>query len=183
MRDKILEVANELFMKQGYLLTSTRQIAKRLGVTQPAIYFHFHSKEEIYLEVVLEFAEHLGSDLLELLNQNEDPETTLLAMTTVLREKYPLNFVMMMHDLKNELTRETQERIYGVWRTNFFGPFQTVFEHMEEELQDGYTPYHVTTHFLRTIQTYVSSDQQYIHETPLELSQIIHIFIKGIRKD
>ena len=41
MRDMIIETASELFMKQGYLATSTRQIAKKLNITQPALYFHF----------------------------------------------------------------------------------------------------------------------------------------------
>jgi len=34
-------------IEQGYEKTSLREIAERIGVTKPAIYYHFSSKEEI----------------------------------------------------------------------------------------------------------------------------------------
>lgn len=52
---EIIAYATELFMTQGYLATSTRQIAKGLHITQPAIYHHFKNKEEIYVEVLTTF--------------------------------------------------------------------------------------------------------------------------------
>jgi AcrR family transcriptional regulator len=46
-RERIKEVALELFTEQGYEQTSLREIAERLGVTKAALYYHFKSKEEI----------------------------------------------------------------------------------------------------------------------------------------
>src|SRR5829696_3533548 len=46
-REKIQDVALELFGEQGYDKTSLREIAERLGVTKAALYYHFKSKEEI----------------------------------------------------------------------------------------------------------------------------------------
>jgi AcrR family transcriptional regulator len=46
-RERILETALDLFIEQGYETTSLREIAERIGVTKPAIYYHFSSKEEI----------------------------------------------------------------------------------------------------------------------------------------
>ena len=48
-REKILEVALDLFTDQGFDGTSMREIAGRLGITKPSIYYHFASKEEILL--------------------------------------------------------------------------------------------------------------------------------------
>ena len=47
MRNQILQVALELFTKQGYDKTSLREIAERLEVSKAALYYHFMSKEEI----------------------------------------------------------------------------------------------------------------------------------------
>src|SRR5262245_52558386 len=47
-RDRILAVASELFIEQGYDATSLRQIADRLGFTKAALYYHFQSKEQIF---------------------------------------------------------------------------------------------------------------------------------------
>ena len=46
-RQRILDVAAELFVEQGYDGTSLREIAERLGVTKAALYYHFKSKEDI----------------------------------------------------------------------------------------------------------------------------------------
>jgi AcrR family transcriptional regulator len=46
-RERILEVAMELFTEKGYDKTSLREIAERLGFTKAALYYHFESKEDI----------------------------------------------------------------------------------------------------------------------------------------
>ena len=48
-REKILDVALDLFTDQGFDGTSMREIAERLNISKPAIYHHFASKEEILL--------------------------------------------------------------------------------------------------------------------------------------
>jgi AcrR family transcriptional regulator len=46
-RERILEVAADLFIEQGYDATSLREIAEKIGVTKAALYYHFSSKEDI----------------------------------------------------------------------------------------------------------------------------------------
>jgi len=63
-KERILDVALELFVEQGYDKTSLRQIADRLGVTKAALYYHFERKEDIFLELHLRM-HRLGSDVLD----------------------------------------------------------------------------------------------------------------------
>ncbi len=52
-RDRILAEAAQLFRERGYDKTSVKVLGERLGVTAPALYYHFGSKEDIlfaYLE-------------------------------------------------------------------------------------------------------------------------------------
>lgn len=46
-RQRILDVALDLFEHQGYAGTSLRDIADRLGLTKAAVYYHFPSKEDL----------------------------------------------------------------------------------------------------------------------------------------
>jgi AcrR family transcriptional regulator len=48
-RDRILDIALELFTEHGYEKTSLRQIAERLGFSKAAIYYHFASKDDILM--------------------------------------------------------------------------------------------------------------------------------------
>ncbi|KMS67421.1 TetR family transcriptional regulator [Streptomyces viridochromogenes] len=50
-RQRIQDVALELFAEQGYEKTSLREIAERLEVTKAALYYHFKTKEEIIVSL------------------------------------------------------------------------------------------------------------------------------------
>ena len=46
-RQRILDVAVDLFIEQGYAGTSVRDISDRLGMTKGSLYYHFASKEDV----------------------------------------------------------------------------------------------------------------------------------------
>ena len=46
-RQRILDVAVDLFIEQGYAGTSVRDISERLGMTKGSLYYHFASKEDV----------------------------------------------------------------------------------------------------------------------------------------
>jgi TetR/AcrR family transcriptional regulator, cholesterol catabolism regulator len=52
-RDRVLEIAEQLFMKHGYNGVSMREIAAALGVKQPALYYHApQGKHQLFLAVL-----------------------------------------------------------------------------------------------------------------------------------
>ena len=51
-RERILAVAQDLFIKQGYDKVSLREVAEQVGVTKAALYYHFASKEELLKTLV-----------------------------------------------------------------------------------------------------------------------------------
>lgn len=51
-RERIQDVARELFAQQGVQRTSLRDIADKLGITKPALYYHFTSREELIRSIV-----------------------------------------------------------------------------------------------------------------------------------
>jgi AcrR family transcriptional regulator len=70
-RERILDIALELFVAQGYDKTSLRDIAERLGTTKAALYYHFERKQDILLELHLRL-HALGREALEQLDLLED---------------------------------------------------------------------------------------------------------------
>jgi AcrR family transcriptional regulator len=70
-RERILDIALELFTDQGYDKTSLRDIAERLGTTKAALYYHFARKEDILLELHLRL-HALSHEALEQLSNLED---------------------------------------------------------------------------------------------------------------
>jgi AcrR family transcriptional regulator len=77
-RERILDVALELFKEQGYDGTSLREIAERLGVTKAALYYHFERKEDILLELHLRL-HRIGRGILERLDALDDERDAVSA--------------------------------------------------------------------------------------------------------
>jgi AcrR family transcriptional regulator len=51
-REQLIDVATKLFAKSGYDATTTADIAKAAGVTEPILYRHFASKQELFVAIV-----------------------------------------------------------------------------------------------------------------------------------
>jgi AcrR family transcriptional regulator len=52
VRQRLMDSAVLLFTNRGYAATSVREIVEMAGVTKPALYYHFESKEGIYLAIL-----------------------------------------------------------------------------------------------------------------------------------
>jgi AcrR family transcriptional regulator len=51
-REQILDAATQLFARQGFQGTTTKQISEQTGVTEALIFRHFASKDELYWAVI-----------------------------------------------------------------------------------------------------------------------------------
>jgi AcrR family transcriptional regulator len=48
----IIETATKLFSRQGFDGTTTLQIAREAGVTEPLIYYHFQGKDDLFTHII-----------------------------------------------------------------------------------------------------------------------------------
>jgi AcrR family transcriptional regulator len=58
-KNEILDVAKDLFMKQGYNQTNTNEIVKAVGIARGTLYYHFKSKEEIMDAIIVRQGDEL----------------------------------------------------------------------------------------------------------------------------
>ncbi len=92
-RQRILDIALDLFINQGYDATSIRQIAERLGFSKASIYYHFASKQDILMALHFQLHE-LGRDALGTV---QVPATSTEAWMALLDQL--INQVLEHHDL------------------------------------------------------------------------------------
>src|ERR1700684_19683 len=76
-RERILDVALDLFIEKGYDKTSLREIAEPLGFSKAALYYHFASKEDILMALHMRIHE-FGTDALTQM-ANQEPTVALWA--------------------------------------------------------------------------------------------------------
>ncbi|MCG6910561.1 MAG: TetR/AcrR family transcriptional regulator [Deltaproteobacteria bacterium] len=51
-KQNIIETATRLFASQGFDGTTTLQIAREAGVTEPLIYYHFEGKNDLFTHII-----------------------------------------------------------------------------------------------------------------------------------
>ncbi|MCB9845926.1 MAG: TetR/AcrR family transcriptional regulator [Phycisphaeraceae bacterium] len=51
-REQLLDCAAKLFSRRGYARTTTAELAKSAGVTEPIIYRHFASKRDLFVALI-----------------------------------------------------------------------------------------------------------------------------------
>ncbi len=62
-RARVIDAALTLFAKQGFARTSTQDIARAIGMTPGALYWHFDDKEAVLIAVLGELERRLGAAL------------------------------------------------------------------------------------------------------------------------
>ena len=83
--DTILAVALQHFAKRGYHATTVRAIARDVGVTIPALYYHYDSKQHI-LVALLDFSMNIVEQKVQASVDaaSDDPRAQLINLTETL---------------------------------------------------------------------------------------------------
>ena len=75
---QILTIATQLFSEGGFDKVTVGELAKACGITEPAVYRHFKSKDAIYDAVLDSIAQRFdGTELFESLQSEQDVEALL----------------------------------------------------------------------------------------------------------
>jgi AcrR family transcriptional regulator len=72
-REQLMEVATKLFARNGYEATTTSAIAIAAGVTEPILYRHFKSKQELFVAIVKSVSDRTMEHWQSLITNVKDP--------------------------------------------------------------------------------------------------------------
>ncbi len=72
-REQIIKTAMKIINDEGYAAFTTRRLAKKIGISEPALYRHFANKDDIIVSILMKM-EKLWTDLASELEKTEDME-------------------------------------------------------------------------------------------------------------
>lgn len=91
-KQQILQEATRLFSKEGYDKVTIKQLAKAVGISEPALYRHYPSKEAIYDATLESLKTRLNTELLfAKLSQENDIELILTRLAEHIISFYSKN--------------------------------------------------------------------------------------------
>lgn len=176
--EKILTVATDLFMKNGFKATSTREIAKQCGITQPNLYHHFKNKVTIYLAVIETLTSSVSQTLQEMAAETGTAQELLSRMIHFLLATHPANLTMMIHDINNELDEKAKMDMFTLFQQTYSRPFQLIFEN--ESLRSGVTSAQAASFVLTNI-SYLLNMKELPQETVSKQVELtIDLLVHGI---
>jgi AcrR family transcriptional regulator len=108
-RERILDVALDLFTDQGFDGTSMREIAERLNISKPAIYYHFASKEDILMALHMRLHEFGKVGLERLASQDVTLQTWGALLTDLVNQMMSQRKIFLMHE-RNQAALEKLHR-------------------------------------------------------------------------
>lgn len=118
-REQILGVAARLFAKHGFHGVSIADIGAAVGISGPALYRHFPSKEALLAEMLVGISEHLLAGGRATAIAARDPHDALAALVEFqadFAQREPELIVVQDRDLAN-LPAATRRRVRQLQRT------------------------------------------------------------------
>lgn len=183
-RKKILSAASELFMAKGYSQTSTRDIAKKVGITQPALYHHFKNKVDIYEEVIVDLTKDVKLDLESILEKNLCLEEKLFEICKIFVIKHPTSLFSMINDIRREMTGEKSLKMYLIWKATYLDPVIAFLTQAQEEKQirKGLDIEQSSRYLLTAISSTIEVQSMYkdIHELEEDIKSVVDFALYGI---
>src|SRR5882724_10337895 len=117
-REQLIEVATKLFAKHGYEATTTAAIAEAAGVTEPILYRHFKSKQEMFVAIVRAMSDHTMRQWRQLIEGVTDPAERIRRVAS----EYPSHIQKLSdayHVLHGALSTSRDPKVLKVVREHY----------------------------------------------------------------
>jgi AcrR family transcriptional regulator len=113
-REKVLNIAEEMFARKGYIAVRLRDIAVAAGIRQPSLYYYApQGKEQLFIEVMERNLERHRAGLDESIRNSEpDLRTQMYAVADWFLSQPPLDFLRMRFADLKEIQPEHAVRLY-----------------------------------------------------------------------
>jgi AcrR family transcriptional regulator len=138
-RQRILDEAEELFRRRGYHTVTMREIAQAVGIRQASLYYHFPSKEQLFVAVTERLFERHRVGIEQAIEQNEDDlRSQLHAIAAWFLSRPPIHFLSMVHTDMPLLDAENTAKLSAYSSDCIFEPICQIFAQAQQrgEIRD-----------------------------------------------
>jgi AcrR family transcriptional regulator len=112
-REMIMDAARDLFAEKGYQHVSMRQIARELGYSHGALYYHFKNKAELFFALVEDHFKMLNTileDIMKLELDNRDKLKQIfvgyIKFGLTYQSHYEIMFLIKDEEVRNFINQE-----------------------------------------------------------------------------
>lgn len=182
-KDIIADAALSCFLASGYGATSVDEIAKAAGMSKGGIYWHFKSKEEIFIYLITRLVDEWKAHYIATLKNTHTTSAKLAKYAEHLQDvDTPITALVLEFLLQNK----TKENVLKM-NCEIDKPTDVIFTIIKEAVKNGefksMDPKILTLSFLAifdgcVLQAFIHQDKQLLEET---MKTALDIFLTGVR--
>lgn len=151
-RQTIIKTATKLFLQKGFGETSTRDIAKQIGITQPALYHHFSDKEVLYLDVMNKLSGKIRQEINKVIRKHDlASEEQLLEIVKILKKHHPLSIYDQYRQTMLLLSKSSQQKLNIIFTMDYLEPISDYFKQPSVKLRPDLLPKEAAELFLASL--------------------------------
>jgi len=117
-REQLIQVATRLFAEMGYEATTTKDIAKKAGVTEPILYRHFESKQDLFVAIVRNVSDQTLKHWQEIIADSDDPAERVRLVAAAMPD-HMKRLEDQYHVLHGALATSRDKKVLGVVREHY----------------------------------------------------------------
>jgi AcrR family transcriptional regulator len=185
-RTAILETASWLFSNKGYRETSTTEVARLTGSAEGTVFYHFESKEKLFLAVLEEVKARIDGAFAEFLPTTEGMSgieilEKVVAFYLQLAEDNEEQFVLLHRHHAYDLARDNEEcrTILETIYDRIIRAFEYAIERGQEDGSMAKLPVHKTALLVYTM---IDGLVRLKHYNLYEAGPLFEDFMAGCRR-
>jgi AcrR family transcriptional regulator len=117
-REQLIQVATRLFAETGYEATTTKQIAEKAGVTEPILYRHFESKQDLFIAIVRNVSDQTLAHWQEIIASSDDAAERIRLVAAAMPD-HMKRLEDQYHVLHGALATSRDKKVMGVLREHY----------------------------------------------------------------
>jgi TetR/AcrR family transcriptional regulator, cholesterol catabolism regulator len=186
--ERILKAATAQLAARGYKGMSMRDVADAVEVTPAALYYHYPSKDDIFVDVMRSIFDEWAKGVKQATDGVHDVREKLLKLTMYYLTRKDSGMVTLMRDVRTYLDHAKQELIWKYYAETYQKEVNQVFQYGIDSRQ---LSQNVPTHLLGTMYMGMINHFLFNPRTRAELADpveaerigmmVVSILLDGIR--
>ncbi|EEU30418.1 MAG TPA: TetR/AcrR family transcriptional regulator [Limosilactobacillus coleohominis] len=185
-RTAIMKTATKLFLNNGFGGTSTRDIAKEIGITQPALYHHFNDKEVLFLDVMTSHGSRVRQEVNKVMRESElKGEERLWELAKTLLRLHPKDIYEQWQSAGDLLSQSSKRKLNVIFMIDYIEPVSEFFKQPDIKMRPDVLPKEAAELFISSLSPMFNSFQKFGGRSITQEQRnriILDIFMNGLNQ-
>ena len=179
-----MKTATKLFLNKGFGETSTRDIAKEIGITQPALYHHFNDKEVLFLDVMTAHGSKVRQEVNRVMRETDQKgEDRLWELAKTLLRLHPKDIYEQWQSAGELLTQSSRRKLNVIFMIDYIEPVSEFFKQPDVKVRPDVLPKEAAELFIASLSPMFNSFQKIGGRSITEEQRdriILDVFMSGL---